>query len=183
MSRAPLVGHQSLVDWMGAEVLTLADLVPEGAVKAVIVGINPAPPSVAVGHYYQGRLGQQFYARLRQAAVLLPAAGGWEDDEAVASGFAFTDIIKRPTASASEVRPEEYAHGTERLLQHLGSLATPLVLFTFKKTAEVLLGRFQGHGLLPATLGGAKVFVMPGPYAKSAEVAAGLSDLRGLLGT
>ncbi len=44
-------GHRLLIDWMGTEVETLADLLPE-LPRAVCIGINPAPPSVAAGHYF-----------------------------------------------------------------------------------------------------------------------------------
>ena len=38
---------------MGNQVQTLADLFRHG-LRAVVVGINPSPVSVAAGHYYQG---------------------------------------------------------------------------------------------------------------------------------
>jgi TDG/mug DNA glycosylase family protein len=44
-----LGGHQSLESWMGKTFLTLADLWPAHP-KAVVVGINPTPQSVAAGH-------------------------------------------------------------------------------------------------------------------------------------
>lgn len=47
----PLVDYQSVEEWMDAEVLTLADVWPESP-RAMIVGLNPAPASVAAGHYY-----------------------------------------------------------------------------------------------------------------------------------
>lgn len=54
---------------MGQEIETLADLIPDTP-RAICVGINPAPPSVTAGHYFQGRQGQRFYARLRRAGLL-----------------------------------------------------------------------------------------------------------------
>jgi hypothetical protein len=65
--------------------------------------INPAPTSVQAGHYYQGNLGQRFFARLRQARLLEYVEDGYEDDAAFASGIGFTDVVKRPTARADEV--------------------------------------------------------------------------------
>jgi len=46
---------------MGQKVETLADLLQPG-LRAVVVGINPAPTSVAAGHYYHGASGQTFRA-------------------------------------------------------------------------------------------------------------------------
>ena len=115
------------------------------------------------GHYYQGRLGQGFYERLRRAG-LLPRTPGWEDDLAFANGIGFTDIVKRPTGKASEVRREEFEHGRELLREKIEAAAPRLVIFTFKKTAEVLFGPIAGNGLIHGReLGGAPVFVMPGP--------------------
>ena len=54
---------------MGEEVETLADLLRSG-LRGVVVGINPSPVSVAVGHYYQERVGQAFLRRLERAGVL-----------------------------------------------------------------------------------------------------------------
>lgn len=90
--------------------------------------------------------------------------------------------MRRPTASASQIRPEEYEHGTARLLEHLEAISAPLVLFTFKKTATVLLGPFKGHGLLDRQVGSAPTFVMPGPYEATAKVERALADLRQVVG-
>jgi TDG/mug DNA glycosylase family protein len=98
---------------MGVPVMTLEDLLRPGLL-AVSIGINPAPASVEAGHYYQGRLGQAFFERLRRAGML-PRKPGWEDDLAYANGVGFT-IVKRPTASEKEVRPEKFEHGRELLV-------------------------------------------------------------------
>src|SRR5207237_1110520 len=103
------VSHRVREQWLDEEVETLEDLLRPG-LPVVCLGINPAPRSVTAGHYYQGQLGQQFYRRLRSAG-LLPNEPGWEDDLAFANGVGFTDIVKRPTARANEIRPEEFAYG------------------------------------------------------------------------
>lgn len=69
-----LRGHQVRMDWLGSTVTTLADLLRPG-LKAVTVGINPAPVSVAAGHYYQGSAGQTFYRRLTVVGLLPPGGG------------------------------------------------------------------------------------------------------------
>ena len=133
---------------MGERVTTLEDLLRPG-LRAVCVGINPAPPSVEAGHYYQGRLGRGFFSRLRQVGVLSSNLDGFEDDAAFAAGIGFTDIVKRPTASAKEVQPAEFKHGRELLEAKLAEHKPELVIFTFKKTAETLFGSFAGNGFVP----------------------------------
>lgn len=170
------MSHRVIEDWMGKEVETLEDLLRPG-LRAICVGINPALTSVRAGHYYQGRLGKGFYERLRRAD-LLPRAPGWEDDLAFERGIGFTDIVKRPTAKAAEVRPAEFEYGGGRLREKVEAAAPRLVILTFKKTGEVLFGPIAGNGLIVGReLGGAPIFVMPGPYAVRAEVDQRLREL------
>lgn len=161
---------------MGTEVETLADLLPAGP-KVVCVGINPAPTSVAVGHYYQGRQGQRFFARLVQAGVLQPVNEGFEDDAAVAAGVGFSDLVKRPTARANEVRPDELRHGRELLERKLAHTGVPALIFPFKAAAVALVGRFDGNGWLPRQFAGCRLFVMPGPYENRATAEATIETL------
>jgi len=153
---------------MGVEVETLEDLLADG-LPAVCVGIDPSPVSVAAGHYYQGTVGQRFFARLRDAGVFAPVPGEHEDDAAFGAGIGFTDIVKRPTPTAKDVRPTEFLHGRDLLDAKLDRFRPRLLIFTFKKTAEILFGKFSGNGFMPnLRLAHTDVFVMPGPYESGA---------------
>jgi TDG/mug DNA glycosylase family protein len=162
---------------MGEPIVTLEDLLYPG-LRAVCVGINPAPPSVAAGHYYRGRLGRQFFARLRAANVLPASFEGFADDAAFAAGIGFTDIVKRPTPSASEVRRAEIEYGAKLLDAKLREHKPGLVIFTFKRTAQALFGDFAGNGFVPGLeLGGTDVFIMPAPYEKAETAASTIRHL------
>jgi TDG/mug DNA glycosylase family protein len=174
-SGSAAMGHRVREMWMEEEVETLEDLLRPG-LRAVCVGINPAPRSVAAGHYYQGQLGQMFFKRLRLANIL-PTTPGWEDDVAYAGGIGFTDIVKRPTEKAADVGIDEFAYGKPLLENKLEAAAPQLLIFSFKKTAEILFGKFAGNGFIGRRFGGAEVFVMPGPYAKTGEVRQQLDEL------
>jgi G:T/U-mismatch repair DNA glycosylase len=87
--------------------------------RAVCMGINPSRVSVEAGHYHQGRLGRLFLRRLRGVELLTRDAPGYEDDVLFAEGVGFTDTIKRATARARELRPDELAHGRGQLLRKL----------------------------------------------------------------
>jgi TDG/mug DNA glycosylase family protein len=170
-------GHAAVEDWMGEPVETLADLLRPG-LRAVIVGFNPSPVSVAAGHYYQGRLGRLFLRRLAAAGVIPPAPAGREDDVAFAAGIGFTDLVKRPTPRAGGVRRDEIAHGGERLEAKLAELRPGLVIFTFKATARALFGPFEGSGFVPGlAVGETEAFVMPGPYSPAGPRDAALALL------
>jgi TDG/mug DNA glycosylase family protein len=173
-----MADHRVVEEWMGRREETLEDLLRPG-LRAVCVGINPSRVSVQAGHYYQGRLGRLFLRRLREVGLLSRDACGYEDDVLFSDGVGFTDLVKRATARAGELRPDELAHGRARLLKKLKEVEAPLVIFTYKKTAEVLFGRFRGVGLLPGqdVLAG-NAFVMPSPYAPRQQVAETLDELR-----
>jgi TDG/mug DNA glycosylase family protein len=48
------MSHRIVEVWMGSRVETLADLIPTDP-RVLCVGINPAPISVAAGHYFGTR--------------------------------------------------------------------------------------------------------------------------------
>lgn len=160
---------------MGEQVETLADLMRPGLI-AVCVGINPSPVSVAAGHYYHGQVGQRLFGRLRGAGLVPDTHDGFEDDVGFAKGIGFTDIIKRPTARAKDLPLAEYEHGRELLRGKLERYRPGLVIFTFKKPAEVVCGRFAGNGFAAGlAVDGIEAFVMPGPY-ESASTATSTMD-------
>jgi TDG/mug DNA glycosylase family protein len=169
-------GHRVVVDWMGSKVETLADLLPSSP-RAVCVGINPAPPSVAAGHYFQGTQGQRFFARLRQADLLPRHENGFEDDIAFARGIGFTDVVKRPTARSDEVPDSEMRHGVELLREKLQAIRAPVLIFPFKRAAVAVVGKFDGNGWLTQRFAGADLFVMPGPYESTSTATATIGQL------
>ena len=175
----PSIGHRVVIDWMGYQIETLADLLPQSP-RAVCVGINPAPPSVAAGHYFQGRQGQRFYARLRQAGLIPPGSlPGSEDDAAVEVGIGFTDVVKRATARSAEVPDSEMHYGVELLRARLDSVRAPVLIFPFKRAAVAVIGNFDGNGWLDRTFAGADLFVMPGPYEAAQTANATIARLPG----
>jgi double-stranded uracil-DNA glycosylase len=179
-------GHRITDDWMGQTVLTLEDLLRPG-LRAVAVGINPAPLSVARGHYWQGFLGQRFLRRLRHVGLIETSEDGREDDAAFAAGVGFTDVIKRPTRSAKELCGDEYKHGRKAVVDRVERYCPELVVFAFKPAAvAVFEQRFDGNGFVPGLrLGRSDVFVMPGSMEDrhtAGETLAALAEYVGGMG-
>jgi TDG/mug DNA glycosylase family protein len=159
---------------------TLPDFPPQpGAV--LLVGINPSPPSVARGHYYQGRLGRRLWKRLDSVGLLTDAVPGQEDEALVAAGHGLTDLVKRVTASASELSATELRAGGEALHARVVEWRPALVVFVFKEAAVHVLGR---RDIAPGRCGeiaGAQTFLLPGPYARKDEADRVYEELRQLL--
>ncbi len=172
-----LIGYQSYEEWMGTRVLSLADVWPDEP-RAVIVGINPPPFTVATGHYYQGPVGRRQLGRIASALGWDVPPTGWFEEVAADHGVGFTDIVKRPTPREGGVTAAEMAHGSRVLGEKLAARGVRLVIATYRHPVRALLGAEGVPGLQPTrTAWGAQVFRLPGPYEgveRAAEVMAGL---------
>ena len=167
-----LKAYQTEVDWMGERVLTLSDLWPDEP-RAMIVGLNPAPASVAAGHYYQGRSGQRQLLRLANAGLFARPSAEEVGFEAAAlrARVGFTDVIKRPTRGERDVSADEVSFGREVLVRELKSRRVPLVVCVFRHPVNALLGAGGRPGFQASTTSwGARVFRMPGPFAAASDV-------------
>ncbi|MHC6176417.1 uracil-DNA glycosylase family protein [Glutamicibacter sp. X7] len=182
MTANKLIGHQEFISNNGSE-LTLADLWPDSSIRAAIVGLNPAPHSVNVGHYYQGRAGHRQLLRIAKAGLFDPSSAAFLDDAAVAAGVAFTDIVKTPTPGEKQVTMKQIQAGLPILEEALASRRVPLIICVFRQPAHALLNiNRSSPGLLTQrTRWGARVFRMPGPYVKLSDAARAMEQLKDAL--
>lgn len=174
--------HRITVRIAGRMVETLADLPPERG-GLLFVGLNPSPVSVVAGHYHQGRLGRTFWRRLIAVGILAPGTTiETADDALTAAGHGITDLLKLPTPRdvASDA---DLAAGVGSLWQRVAIWRPAAVVFVYKRAANIVAGRplVERWGALDGVaIAGRPCFLMPGPYARTAEVAQGLNLLRNL---
>lgn len=161
------------IDLGGDRVTTLQELLRPG-LRAVFVGINPSPVSVAAGHYYQGRLGLRFWQRLQDHGVTPRLPRGAEDDAAFSHGFGFADLIRRPTRAASELPRSEMKAAAEGLAARLTPAAGAAIVFVFAAARDSAEANLIRLGWTTAT--------MPGPYAPRAEVNIKMRAIRETIG-
>lgn len=166
----------------GRSVATLADLPPERD-RLLFVGLNPSPVSVDAGHYHQGRLGRTFWRRLMLAGILPPGTAVETADEAlVAAGHGITDLLKAPTAR-DEATDAQLTGGVGALWQKIAIWRPAAIVFIYKRAATIAAGRPLAEPwgqLAGVALAGRPCFLMPGPYAPTAEVDAGINFVRNL---
>jgi TDG/mug DNA glycosylase family protein len=104
---------------------TLPDLLRD-ALAVVFIGINPSLFSVSQGHYF-ARGTNRFWRCFSRSVLSLAARRALgvpelkpEHDRALlAHGFGFTDLVKRPTARAGDLQPQELASGVASLVTKL----------------------------------------------------------------
>jgi TDG/mug DNA glycosylase family protein len=160
---------------------TLPDLLRDG-LDLVFVGINPSLYSVAQGHYF-ARKSNRFWPCLSRSVLsrAVRQALGVERLEAVHDqslpelGIGFTDIVKRPTAKASDLGREEFAAGAAALLPKLERYRPRMVCFqgiTGYRPFAAAMGVAEPPtlGLQSLRLGRTEVFVVPSPSAANAHV-------------
>jgi TDG/mug DNA glycosylase family protein len=173
-----LIGYQERVEWMGAEVLTLAEVWPARP-RAVIVGINPPLTSVTAGHYFQGQGARGRIMMLVKAGLMKPNDSERHFERAaLEAGVGFADLVRRPTPSAVDLPDSEIEYGRELLEAKMAAHEVPLVIAIYAPPVEVLMGTKAQPGYQSElTSWGARVFNLPRPYLKSemaAEVMASL---------
>ncbi len=174
--------HRTTIDVDGVPTETLADLPPLRD-RLLFVGLNPSPVSVEAGHYFQGRLGRAFWARLIRAQILPPDTDiDTADDALVAAGHGVTDLLKRPSPR-DDATDAMLRAGVGPLWQKAALWRPAAIVFVWKRAAEAAAGRKLGEPwghLDGVALSGRPCFLMPGPYAPTEEVDAGLNLIRNL---
>jgi mismatch-specific thymine-DNA glycosylase len=172
----------------GQTVTTLADILPPvGPMKLLIIAKTPAPVSVAAGHYFQGKHGQQLWRFLQTYGLLTVPDGKHADEMLLAHGYGITDIAKAPRPFGVEPSRAEYQAGLERVLGHIATLQPRVVLFVYKRVLDNMLKLAFGlrqksqYGFNPALelrfQTAIFVFPMPGTPATKPEAALAMRAL------
>jgi TDG/mug DNA glycosylase family protein len=145
---------------------TLPDYLPTRP-DILFVGINPGTYSARQGHYY-ARATNRFWWALHASGLVPARLSPQEDWRVIEFGLGLTDLVKRPTNSAAEVRGDEFAAGRQALAGKITRVQPLIVCF------NGLIGYrqfFQEHtqpGRQARRLHGAWVFVLPSTSARNA---------------
>lgn len=167
---------------------TLPDLLAP-KLDLLFVGINPSLYSVQQGHYF-ARSQNRFWPAFSRSLLSQPIriALGREqltpgDDHLLPRfGVGFTDVVKRPTASAAQLTSSDYRAGIPILLDKLTQTAPRIVCFHgmtgYRRVARNAFGRQERPaelGVQPERLGESTIFVVPNPSPANAHYS--LDDL------
>lgn len=148
----------------------LPDRVAPG-LRLLFVGINPGLISAAAGHYYANP--RNTFWRLLYEGGLTPVRLGPEQDARLpAFGYGLTDIVKRPSRGAADLKAAEFATGRPRLARLVMRLRPRAVCFNGKTAFEGTFGKgtCRRFGPQPVRLEGVPVFVLPSTSPANAAV-------------
>ena len=150
--------------------------------ELVFIGINPGLYSVERGHYF-ARKTSRFWPALSvsklsepmRRALHVDRLGPEHDSILPRFGIGLTDVIKRPSANASELAPAEFEewvpHLVEKLLYYKPRVACFHGLTSFRPFLSFALRseRKPTLGAQPESLGATRLFVVPNPSPANAH--------------
>ena len=155
---------------------TLADTVGPD-MRLLLVGLNPSLVAADAGVGFH-RPGNRAWPALRAAGLATVDRDPVDLLERHRIGM--TDLAKRATARADDLRPEEYRHGIERL-DGLCRWLRPAAVCVLGVTGwRAAVDPGATTGVQGSMLGGRPVYLMPNPSGANARV--GLDELVGHLG-
>lgn len=160
--------------WIDGQLVeTLVELLRPG-LRAVFVGVNPAPRSVEAGHFWQGSHGKTLWRRLQDYGIAEELPSGREDEAAFDQGFGFADLVRRPASSADELAQDELEAGVDDLIARLARAGDrPKIIFVYKRAWELAAPALERAGYT--------VLLMPPPYASKETEREIMTELRSAL--
>lgn len=123
----PQTTCQSSAGECAKPVTTLPDYLEPG-LDIVLVGINPGAYSVRAGHYY-ARPGNRFWNAANRAGLFGEPLGPETDARVLEFGIGLTDVVKRPTPTARDLRPADYRRWAPVLKEKIRRFRPRIVCF------------------------------------------------------
>jgi TDG/mug DNA glycosylase family protein len=135
--------------------------------------------TAAIGHHF-GRPGNRFWPALHGAGFTPRQLKPWEEHELLPLGYGITNVVHRTTNAASELSPDEYLEGGQRLARVVQQYQPRVVAFLGIGAYRTAFGRAKAPlGLQPDTLAGSALWALPSPSGLNANHQ--LKDLVALL--
>ncbi len=160
--------------------MTLPDLLREN-LDVAFVSINPSIYSAERGHYF-ARKSNKFWPCISRSELTRAARAGLgrdplgpaDDRTLLDYGIGFTDLVKRPTARASEVGPREFAAAVNALLEKVERYRPRVACFHGVTGYRHVHRRLGGDGevalgLQALRIGATRLFVVPNPSGANAH--------------
>jgi double-stranded uracil-DNA glycosylase len=168
MSGHPTPYKPTRADLLAAKDKTIRDVIAP-SLRVLFCGINPGLYSGATGHHF-ARPGNRFWPTLHQAGFTPRLLHPSEERELLTYGYGITNLVRRATATADELSPEELVAGQRRLKAKVKRYQPQVVAVLgigayrtafAKKTATL--------GEQPEQIAGASVWVLPNPSGLNAH--------------
>ncbi|MFQ5643785.1 MAG: mismatch-specific DNA-glycosylase [Thiogranum sp.] len=161
---------------------TLPDFVRPG-LRLLSIGLNPSLPSIQHGFYFANPR-NRFWKALNSSGLLgepVEPGPGVMDVLLKRERMGFTDLVKRPTRGAADLKAADYREAAPRL-RRLVESCQPRCAWFHGKVAYGYFARYggvtgddAGWGLQKHSIGSTRIFVTPNP--SPANAAFSMDDL------
>jgi TDG/mug DNA glycosylase family protein len=144
---------------------TLPDFVGPG-MRVLVCGLNPSLRSADLGFGYAGP-SNRFWPASTDAGLVTRPRDPWRmlrDD-----GVGMTDLVKRATVGAKELRPAEYREGAVRVRQLCEWLQPAVVCFVGLAGYRAGVDKHAQPGVQPEPFGGSTAYVLPSTSGLNAK--------------
>ena len=152
---------------------TLPDYLKTG-LDIVLVGLNPSLYSLEVGHYF-ATTRNRFWRAVNRSGLLTETLDAGTDYKLLEQGIGLTDVVKRPTRGASDLRAADYREWAPVLKEKMERYEPLIVCFhgavayrNYLRHGEGIRASSIELGLQAHTIGSSRVFVVPNPSPANA---------------
>jgi TDG/mug DNA glycosylase family protein len=148
----------------------VTDALPDiigGRLTVLFCGINPGLTAAAAGHHFAGR-SNRFWRVIHRAGFTPEEISPQDDRTILRYGCGVTSVVKRPTASADQLSPEEFTSAAAEFEQKIARYAPRFVAFLGKAAYSALSGQRElAWGLQSTRMEGAAIWVLPNPSGRN----------------
>jgi len=134
----------------------------------IFVGINPGTYSDQVGHYF-ARKQNMFWTALNASGIAPQPLEPRDDARVVEFGLGLTDLVKRATNSAGEVKRMEFQKGGEELRAKIAPLEPRVICFVGLTGYRAAFDAHARLGAQTSRWGASRLFVVPSTSARNAR--------------
>src|ERR1044072_679299 len=144
------------------------DLIAPG-LRVLFCGINPGLYSAATRHHF-ARPGNRFWPVLHRAGFTPRVLKPWEERELLQWRYGITNLVARATATAAELRREEFVAGAKRLARKVTRYGPAWGAVVGIGADRAAFGRPEaGRGPQPERIGPARLWLLPQPSGLNAN--------------
>jgi TDG/mug DNA glycosylase family protein len=137
--------------------------------RVLFCGINPGLYTAAVGHHF-ARPGNRFWPALFASGFTDQLVSPFDERQLLSSGYGVTNVVRRATATADQLRREELRAGGKRLAakvrRYKPAVLAVLGLGAYRATwdkPKAVIGRQE------ETMGETVLWVLPNPSGLNAH--------------
>ena len=151
---------------------TLPDVIAPG-LTVLFCGINPGLYTAAIGHHF-GRPGNRFWPTLYASGFTPRLLSPFEERQLLALGYGITNVVARATASADELRREEFVAGGKKLAAKVKKHRPKVLAVLGVGAYRAAFDRPRAQvGRQVEMIGDTRLWVLPNPSGLNAHYQAG----------